>query len=183
PGAGDGYAYPISRNYGTDKLWRVECCTFGDLNAAGSAILVNTGKVLVRDCVFASSTGVYSVRLQGGTAIVESCRHTNAKGIYCDAFTGDCVLELYNNRFDISCQPQLNPYGASKIKIRGEQNRFYENPASYGEGFFLVGGGAGVANLSGDLQCGRGIGAYSYAAGVLTINWNYDTFSIDEGGG
>ena len=40
-----------------------------------------------------------------------------------------------------------------------------------------------ITNLIGNLQCRRAIGNYSYADGVLFLNWNYDTYEINEGGG
>jgi len=40
-----------------------------------------------------------------------------------------------------------------------------------------------IANLTGNLQCRRGVGSYTYTAGVLFLNWNYDTYDLNEGGG
>jgi len=42
--------------------------------------------------------------------------------------------------------------------------------------------GSPGTTISGQMQCGRGVGAYTYANNVLTVNWNYSAYIVHEVG-
>ena len=72
-------------------------------------------------------TGVYSVRIEGGTAIIDSCTMAGTKPIYVDTFLGAATLELWNNRWSGNASTEINLPGARTIMI-GEKATASTNP-------------------------------------------------------
>lgn len=175
-----GYTYGVRRLSGTTKEWIFNNCVFNGVDASGFGVRIDTGTVTFNSCDFPMAAGVNSVWLTGGKAIFRDCIMSGAKAIKVDNTTGAAVLELWRNRWLQSAKIAIGAASTS-IKINGADNEFYESSDS-GEGLSIT-TNTSVANLTGNLVCKRAIGTYAYASNKVTLGWNADAYSIDEGGG
>jgi hypothetical protein len=181
-GQGNGYLYAIRRITAGSKDWTFVGCEFNDINSSGNCAAVNAAaKMTFQDCVFQPGSGVYSALASAGTLVLNDCCFKSSRGVYVEGADGNAILELNRNRWDVSALTQINSPGSNTIKIRGSDNQFYEGTPGVGEGFFIV-GSSGLSNLTGDIQCRRGVGVYSFASNVLTVNLGHDTYEVDESG-
>src|SRR5262249_13959035 len=134
---GNGWLYGASRTTGI-KPWRFVNCTFGDMAAGGSAVLVNAAMVLFDNCNFAGTTGVYSVRVQGGTAVLNRCLMSGIKPNYIDTTVAAATLEYWGVRWGNSAtaRTEINAPSAA-LTIRGADNEMFES-SGQANGFVLL---------------------------------------------
>ena len=179
-GQGDGYVYGVRRIQPGSREWNIIGCTFSDINPAGSAVGIDFARVAVQNSIFQLGSGAYSVRLTGGTGIVNNCHFNTSRPVYVDGFSGDALLELQSNSWDVSAPTQVNYPGPNTVKIGGSNNRFFEGRPGIGEGFFVV-SLFPLDHLAGDMSLRHGVGNYTFNAGTgtLTGSWNYDTLMLD----
>lgn len=159
------------------KVWTFANCTFGSTDTGGSCVGVDAGTVVLNTCVFTGTTGVYSVRLQGGRANLISCQTTGTKPHYVDTASAAATLYLWGCSWAQSAATEINTASGLAISILGGECTTFSN-----EGFRLS--GSTPANITGQFQCARGgAGSYSYSAGTLQLSVNGDTYLINEGAG
>ena len=109
---------------------------------------------------------------------------SGTKPNYIDTTVGAATLEYWGVRWGSSATAptEINAPSAA-LTIRGADNQMAES-SGQAIGFVLL-NNTNITNLTGNLQCRRGVGGYTYtnADRVLRLNWNYDTYEINEGGG
>lgn len=163
--------------------WFITACQFNEVVAGGSNIYANQGSVILDNCVFTATAGAACFRTSGGTHTVRQCVF-DASNVAVPMILANTDANLTVNLVDNinwvgTTAPLLSPDGTHTFVINGKDNKFHETVAGKGDGFSI----SSTTLVSGDLQPGRGIGVYGYSAGVVSVNYNYDTYLIDEGGG
>jgi hypothetical protein len=182
-GQGDGYGLHVYRTTAGSKNWRFTNCKFNDLNGAGSNVeWLADAKLILDDCTFAAVTGSTSIYAANGHVALNDCQIDSAIPISADGSSGDVILELNRNRWGLSSRIELEAPTGNAVDIRGSDNLFWENTPGLGEGFAIV-ASTGVANITGKLLARPGIGTYLYAANLLSVSLNADTFPLSIGGG
>jgi hypothetical protein len=152
-----------------------------------------------------SSSGGGGIRCRaGGMDLDGAVLNVQGAGTGASAFFTGGDIRMANTRFAVGCKyavispsdidvsveflpgnvwdeagsvPLITP-GAHNIVFKGQANW----PESLGQGVGMTISGSPGTTISGQMQCGRGVGAYTYANNVLTVNWNYSAYIVHEVG-
>jgi hypothetical protein len=176
------WVFAISNNNGAG-LWKVTNCRFEHSSSSGgSGIRINAGKLDVDGAVFnvqGAGTGGSLVGRGGAIRVGNTRFASGCKYPVFSANLGDLSVEfLPGNVWDDTGSVPLCTADAHNLTLKGQANW----PEFSGQGVGLALAGAFGSSLTGQMQCGRGVGAYEYSAGELLVNGTFDTYSINEGG-
>ena len=134
---------------------------------------------------FLGSSGVAGIRIREGT---HDILHNRFAGNYSsgamllESETTDTIVNVSGNIFETDDPPQIiDPVPPRWVTLSGQQNRFYERVAGTTDGFSIT---DNPAQVRGDFQAGEGVGNHTYdpVTKLLSINYNYNSYKVNEAG-
>lgn len=176
------YTYAIGRLLDTAARWmigpNVEFSCKSSLG--GGALRLLGGGIDLDDVVFNVTGAGGAAFINGGSVRMRNTRFTSATAyLVINPSSADVTMEFGPGVVDESATGSFYyVVDAHNLSMKGIAPMFTE---SSGQGIGFTMSGSVASTLTGQLQCNRGVGAYNYASNVLTVNWNYDTYSINEG--
>jgi hypothetical protein len=182
---GDFAGYGIYRVHSSSDLWQVgPNVKLAHTSVAAGGIRNRGGAMDLSSVIFDNPAGgtAASMFITGGTVRMANVRHlAGCKYMVVSPTDANVALEFQEGNVweDNGSQPLVTPDGVHGIVFKG-QPTFFESSAGAGDGLAIS--GAPGSTISGQMQCGRGVGAYTYASNVLTVNWNYSAYPVNEGG-
>lgn len=181
------FAYPIRSFQSNGGAWKlgpgldIQCTS----STGGAGIAIDAGSVDIDGARIALSTGTAPLLITGGTVKISNTEIVdgppNGIGMFISNTAAPIVVDFGpGNKWSTNdANVFISPATAvNTIKINGDAS-FYENTPGLGIGFAIT-SNLFVNLLSGNFKPRPGIGVYSYASNVLTLNWNYDTYLLNE---
>ncbi|MCA1670686.1 MAG: glycoside hydrolase family 55 protein [Actinobacteria bacterium] len=185
PGPFGGLYHTRRRASSTSAVWMISGCRFGDSRADGMNIAAAGGRLIVWGNTFRGTSGVAGIRIGGGT---HDILHNLFAGNYSSGAmllqsdSTDTMVNVRGNIFATDDPPQIvGPVPPRWVTLSGQDNRFYERASGRTDGFVITGN---PAQVRGDFQAGEGVGEYTYdpVTKLLAINYNYNSYRVNEPG-
>jgi hypothetical protein len=185
PGPFGGLYHIRRRDPSTSAVWMISGCRFHDVRTEGANIFADGGRLIVWGNTFLGTSGVAGIRIRGGT---HDILHNHFGGNYSSGAMllqsdpTDTIVNVRGNIFETDDPPQIiDPVPPRWVTLSGQQNRFYERVAGTTDGFSIT---DNPAQVRGDFQAGEGVGNYTYdpVTKLLSINYNYNSYKVNEAG-